>query len=158
MDKLKHANEPCLYMCGQSLGLKPKSADYYAHEVLSSWAKYGVHSHFNGFLAAASADTPPKEPMAKVVGAKESEVAIMGSLTANLHTLFSSFYRPTEQRYKIIIEQHAFSSDMVRTFFLLFFHFRIFHFFVQLYPSIIASKGCNQGRCMLWENIFWKGN
>lgn len=119
MDKLKHANEPCLYMCGQSLGLKPKSADYYAHEVLSSWAKYGVHSHFNGFLAAASADTPPKEPMAKVVGAKESEVAIMGSLTANLHTLFSTFYRPTEQRYKIIIEQHAFSSDMVRTLFLL---------------------------------------
>lgn len=113
LDKLAHTNESCLYMCGQSLGLKPKSADCYAHEVLNSWGKYGVHSHFNGFLAAASADTPPKAPMARIVGARESEIAIMGSLTANLHILFSTFYRPTEKRYKIIIEQHAFSSDMV---------------------------------------------
>lgn len=113
LDTLDQANEQCVYMCGQSLGLKPKSADCYAHEVLSNWGKYGVHSHFNGFLAAASADTPPKQPMARLVGAKESEIAIMGSLTANLHTLFSSFYRPTKLRYKIIIEQHAFSSDMV---------------------------------------------
>lgn len=54
--------------------------------------------------------------MCKLVGAKESEISIMNGLTVNLHILFSTFYRPTKIRNKIIIEDHAFSSDMVNNF------------------------------------------
>jgi hypothetical protein len=46
-------------------------------------------------------------------GAKTSEVACMGSLTANLHTLFTSFYKPTPTRHKIMYEGKAFPSDIV---------------------------------------------
>jgi len=49
-----------------------------------------------------------------VVGAKPSEVAAMGSLTANIHLLFAGFYKPTESRYKVIMEGKAFPSDHVR--------------------------------------------
>lgn len=49
--------------------------------------------------------------MSKIVGAKPSEVAVMQTLTANLHFLLASFYRPTKERYKIIIEGKAFPSD-----------------------------------------------
>jgi kynureninase len=52
--------------------------------------------------------------MAPIVGALKSEVAVMGTLTANLHLLMASFYRPTRERYKIIIEGKAFPSDHVR--------------------------------------------
>lgn len=38
----------------------------------------------------------------------------MGTLTGNLHTLFTSFYQPTPQRYKIMYEGKAFPSDSVR--------------------------------------------
>lgn len=109
----KDEEEDCLYLCGQSLGLKPKSVDSYVQDVLDSWARTGVNCHFNGHLPAAFADIPPKEPMSRLVGAKSSEVAILNSLSVNLHVLLCTFYQPTEQRNKIIIEEHAFSSDMV---------------------------------------------
>ncbi|KAK0647105.1 pyridoxal phosphate-dependent transferase [Cercophora newfieldiana] len=47
-----------------------------------------------------------------IVGASStSEVVIMNTLTANLHLLMASFYRPTEQRHKIILEWRPFPSD-----------------------------------------------
>ena len=109
-------NEECLYLCGQSLGLKPKSLDNYVKEVLNNWSQRGVHSHFHGYLPAALSDLPPKGPMAQIVGAKVHEVTIMNALTVNLHLLLATFYRPSQRRHKIIIEEHAFSSDMVSNF------------------------------------------
>lgn len=58
-------------------------------------------------------DTAGARLMAPVVGAAPSEVAVMGTLTANLHFLMASFYRPTKDRFKIIIEGKAFPSDHV---------------------------------------------
>lgn len=51
--------------------------------------------------------------MAPLVGALTSEVAIMETLTANLHLLMASFYRPTKEKYKIILEGKSFPSDCV---------------------------------------------
>lgn len=46
-----------------------------------------------------------------MVGAKKDEVAIMNTLTSNLHTLFAAFYTPTQDRHKVLIESKAFPSD-----------------------------------------------
>lgn len=49
--------------------------------------------------------------MATTVGAQPSEVLMMNTLAVNLHLLMVSFFRPTQQRHKIIIEWKPFPSD-----------------------------------------------
>lgn len=49
--------------------------------------------------------------MAPIVGAEESEIAIMTTLSTNLHLLLNAFYSPTQTRHKILIEDKAFPSD-----------------------------------------------
>ena len=51
--------------------------------------------------------------MPPISGAKPEEICIMGSLTASLHLMMSQFYKPTPERYKILCEAKAFSSDLV---------------------------------------------
>lgn len=56
-------------------------------------------------------EAPLNAPLARLVGAKESEVVAMNSLTCNLHVMMMAFYKPTPQRFKIAIEKKAFPSD-----------------------------------------------
>ncbi len=101
----------CLYFCGHSLGLQPRNAASYVEEELKAWAEFGVEGHFRGKHPWMPYHRFLTSQMAAVVGAKPSEVVVMNSLTANLHLLMVSFYRPARDRHKILIEHGAFPSD-----------------------------------------------
>lgn len=103
--------EECVYFCGNSLGLLPKNVKLYLDEELDKWAKMGVHGHFMGKRPWALCDECIVDPMAKLVGAKAGEVALMNGLTVNLHLQMLSFYKPTKARHKILLEAKAFPSD-----------------------------------------------
>ena len=100
-----------VYFTGHSLGLQPKSVRAAVELELDEWAKYGVEGHFNSTNPWYSYHERLTPPMAGIVGAKETEVVCMNSLTTNLHLLFVSFYRPTRRRHKIISEAKMFPSD-----------------------------------------------
>jgi kynureninase len=100
-----------VYLCGHSLGLQPKSAAQYVEQELKDWQRLGVLGHhvaerpWIGYHERAAA------PLAALVGALESEVVAMNSLTVNLHLMMVSFFRPDLKRNRILIEKSAFPSD-----------------------------------------------
>lgn len=107
----QHNGESCIYLCGNSLGLQPKSTKYLFDQELKDWAKYGVEGHFQALNPWFSYHEAFSAPLAKLVGAKEEEVVAANTLTVNLHLLMVSFYRPNGNRTKIIMEGGAFPSD-----------------------------------------------
>ncbi len=107
----KNANGDCVYLCGHSLGLQPKTAAAYIEQELTDWAQLGVEGHFRAKNPWMPYHRLLTEQTAELVGAKPLEVVVMNSLTVNLHLMMVSFYRPTAKRYKIVVERGAFPSD-----------------------------------------------
>ena len=105
------SGNPFVYLCGNSLGLQPDTAEQYVLDELEAWKQLGVDGHlqakrpwlpYHEFLTSYSAE---------IVGALDTEVVVMNALTVNIHLLMASFYRPKGKRKKILIESQAFPSD-----------------------------------------------
>ncbi len=103
--------KPLIYFCGNSLGLQPKSTRAFIEQELLDWQNLGVEGHLHGKNPWFYYHHFLTESTARLVGAKPVEVVVMNSLTVNLNLLMISFYRPTQKRYKVIMEYMAFPSD-----------------------------------------------
>lgn len=102
-----------IYFCNNSLGLPPATTFTRMQEQLQRWSELGVEGWFEGKSNwYSSFDFPLKKPLSHLLGAKYDEVIVMNSLTVNLHLLLVSFYQPTNVRFKILIEQPTFPSDL----------------------------------------------
>ncbi|MBS1506137.1 MAG: kynureninase [Bacteroidetes bacterium] len=107
----KVKGKPAIYFTGNSLGLQPKITKKFISEELNDWASLGVEGHFHAKRPWLHYHQFSKKALAKIVGAKSTEVVAMNQLTVNLHLLLVSFYKPTATKYKILTEAGAFSSD-----------------------------------------------
>jgi kynureninase len=107
----KHNRHNAVYLCGNSLGLQPRSAKKYIQDQLNAWEDNAVEGWFMGNEPWLSYHKQLLNPLASILGAKEAEITVMNSLTINLHLLMVSFYKPTSKRYKILMEAGAFPSD-----------------------------------------------
>ncbi|XP_022687739.1 uncharacterized protein LOC111259783 isoform X1 [Varroa jacobsoni] len=105
-------DEDSIYLCGHSLGLMPKKTRNNINKVLDCWGQMGAEHHYNGYLPAAFCELYPKDEMARLAGCFPYELVIMNGLTVNLHLLMLKFYKPSGERYKIVIEEAAFPSDL----------------------------------------------
>jgi kynureninase len=113
------------YLCGHSLGPMPRAARRAVEAELDRWAALGVDGHFADAHPVRGRARPLRAAhggwldyhvqfaprLAALVGARSDEVVAMNTLTVNLHLMLATFFRPTAQRYKILIEHDAFSSD-----------------------------------------------
>ncbi len=100
------------YLCGNCLGLPPRATRQHLDDVLDEWSQRGFRAHFTPPQRWLSYETDHlTSTMAALIGAQPREIALMNSLTVNLHLLMVSFFRPRGARHKILLEQGAFPSD-----------------------------------------------
>ncbi|MEP6846377.1 MAG: kynureninase [Panacibacter sp.] len=107
----QHNGKDAIYFCGNSLGLQPKHVEDAIHIELQAWRDLAVEGYFKGTNPWLFYHEYLRGSLAKIVGAHDHEVTVMNALTVNLHFMMLSFYRPTKQRYKIMMEAGAFPSD-----------------------------------------------
>ena len=115
-------DSPCIYLCGNSLGLQPRRTSQYVQAHLTAWAQKGVTGHFTSLEDSPlpdflSADQEAAKAMAPLVGGWAPEVAGQPTQKANLNMGMCSLYRTDRQgRFKVMIESKAFPSDHVSLF------------------------------------------
>jgi kynureninase len=100
-----------IYLCGNSLGLQPRSVEKHVMVEIEDWRKYGVEGHLhsrNPWLYYHHLFT---QPLCNLVGGKKDEVVCMNNLTVNLNLMMVTFYRPKGKKTKIVVEGSAFPSD-----------------------------------------------
>ncbi|MDT3401738.1 kynureninase [Mucilaginibacter terrae] len=107
----QHNGKDIIYLCGNSLGLQPKSTKQHLDAKLGEWQSLAVEGWFQGDNPWLEYHKQLLPALCNIVGAHSSEITIMNSLTINLHLLMVSFYQPKNGRYKIIMEGGAFPSD-----------------------------------------------
>ena len=91
--------------------LQPKLARTYVNRELDEWAKWGVDGHTHAERPWMPYHELFTDKIARLVGAKHSEVAVTHSLTTKLQILMVSFFNPKGKRCKILCEKKAFPSD-----------------------------------------------
>jgi kynureninase len=105
------AGRKLLYFGGHSLGLQPKSAAAVLEQELADWRRLGVLGHHDATRPWIPYHERAAPALAELLGALESEVVAMNSLTVNLHLMMVSFFRPDSVRNRVLIESSAFPSD-----------------------------------------------
>lgn len=132
--KNQHGEEQ-IYFCGNSLGLQPKTVRANVEQELKDWELMGIE----GVVHARNPWLPYHEFLTKqtahLVGAKETEVVNMNTLSVNLHLMMVSFYRPGKERNKIFIEGTAFPSDQYAVKSQLRFHGYDENSLIEIFPK-----------------------
>jgi kynureninase len=97
-----------IYLDGNSLGPMPHLARAAVERRLRQWAQEGVNAWEDWFDLAERLSPA----LARLVGASASEVVATGSITANLHALLATFYRPDGERRNLLATELDFPSDL----------------------------------------------
>lgn len=110
-----YLNKGEIYMDGNSLGLSSKNAEEALFNVFNVWRKEAIKiwGTENGRYFNFSRNIASK--LKGLINADSDEIIIMGSITTNIHQGISTFYNPTKERYKILVDELNFPTDIYAT-------------------------------------------
>lgn len=96
-----------IYMDGNSLGMASKEAVNSIENMLNRWKTEGVLAWNDLYVYGEKISAL----MAPLINALPKEITVTGSTTSNIHSALSTFYHPTKDRYKILVDDLNFPTD-----------------------------------------------
>ncbi len=107
-----HVKEDEIYMDGNSLGLSSRDAQQSIERVARDWKNEGIKMW--GMEQGRYFNYPKLvgEKMRGMIGAEPNEIILNGSITTNLHQALATFYKPDKNRYKILVDELNFPTDI----------------------------------------------
>jgi kynureninase len=99
-------------MLGNSLGLMPKASEEAVARVMGEWRDMAIGGWLGGDPPWFWLAERIGEAAAPLVGGSPDEVICTGTTTYNIHSLFSTFYRPKGTRTRIIASSLEFPTDI----------------------------------------------
>jgi kynureninase len=102
---------PLAYLAGHSLGLLHRGVGACVGRELDAWGRLGILGYQESTPSWLRYAHDLRPLLAPLLGVRPDEVAILNSLTANLHFLLARFYHPVGARRKILIDRPVFPSD-----------------------------------------------
>ncbi|MCM3240286.1 kynureninase [Heyndrickxia oleronia] len=100
-----------IYMDGNSLGLCSKDAKEALYHVVDLWEQHGINIWDIEDSRYFKYQNVLGEKLAKLINAEPDEVTVMTNTTINIHQGISTFYQPTPERYKILVDDLNFPTD-----------------------------------------------
>jgi len=107
----QHDDKDTIYFCGNSLGLQPKGVAAAIDQELKDWKNIAIGGYLHAKNPWLFYQHNFCRPLSRIAGCREHEVTVMNTLTVNLHLMLLSFYRPSQEKFKIMMEAGAFPSD-----------------------------------------------
>ena len=99
-------------MDGNSLGLLSKRAEQSLLTSLEDWKQHGIDGWMDGKEPWFYYSEKLGKMTSPLIGAKEEETIVTGSITTNLHQMISTFYQPEGKKTKILADELTFPSDI----------------------------------------------
>jgi kynureninase len=99
------------YLVGNSLGPMPRGVRAIVQRELDAWGGMASEARFRGEAPWLHYHERFRAPLARLVGAKPTEIVAMNGLSVNLHLMLASFWQPSGRRTRILMEAGAFPSD-----------------------------------------------
>lgn len=100
-----------IYMDGNSLGLCSKDAESAVIRAINDWKEHGIGiwtgAETNYFLYHRVI----AEKLAPIIGASPEEITVCANTTLNVHQCIATFWKPTKERYRIIVDELNFPTD-----------------------------------------------
>jgi kynureninase len=107
-----HIPDGTIYLDGNSLGLASVDALASLEKAASEWRSKAIGGWLDAEPDWFSCGERIGAAMAPLVGAAPDEVVMVGSTTANLHSLVATFFRPEGKRRRILADELNFPSDL----------------------------------------------
>lgn len=106
-----YLQEDTIYMDGNSLGLCSKDSEQAILRILEEWKTLGIGCWSDGAVELFTYHDYLSKLTAPLINCSPDEVTVHANTTINIHTCMGSFYKPTKDRYKILVDDLNFPTD-----------------------------------------------